>query len=78
MSNTEQILERINTLLNEAEDNKVDWKDVWQALVATAEEVFGDNYDVQKVEEVYEAVKEKKPKDTEDAIAIGQGMLRAE
>ncbi len=74
-SKTMDITKKINNYLKE--ENKIDWKDVWQALVATAEEVFGDDYDVQKVEQVYDAVKEKNPKDTEDAIGIGQGMLRA-
>ncbi len=74
------IEEKINLFLNEKDEkeDKIDWKDVWQALVATAEEVFGDKYDVQKVEQIYDAVKKKKPKDTEDAVAIGQAMLREE
>lgn len=73
-----KLLEKIDFYLNEKKDSKIDWKDVWQSLVATAEEVFGDDYNVQKVEKIYDAVKKKKPKDTEDAIGIGQGMLRAD
>ena len=80
MFNEKTLEEKLDLFLGEEEDkkDKIDWKDVWQALVATAEKVFGDKYDVQKVEKVYDAVKKRKPKDTEDAIGIGQAMLREE
>lgn len=73
--NVNKLLEKIDFYLREEKKN-VDWEDVWEALVTIAKEIFGDEYNVQKVEDIFDAIKKKKPKDTEDAIGIGKGMLR--
>ena len=69
------ILDRIETYLKESE---IDWKKVKEALIETANDIF-DKVDTKKIDGIVSAVKKSgKAKDTEDAIGIGQGMLRSD
>ena len=70
------ILNKIDDYLNEKK-KEIDWDDVWEALMDAAKDIF-DDVDEKKLKGVFNAISDKKPKDTEDAIQIGIDMLRSE
>ena len=74
MSNTDKLLERIDTFLSEAE---IDWDDVKQAAKKTAKKVHGEADD-KVINDMIEKIKKGgKAKDTADAIEIIQNMIRS-
>lgn len=77
MANTNKVLDRIDALLREGKDeDKIDKSKVKEALIKTAREIF-DDVDEDKIDKIVDAAIEK-AKDTEDAIGIGQSILRNE